>query len=131
LIRPKLGRMIVQSLLENRDTLSVMTLDPQLEQLLHNVLQQNGGNTGMVLEPGLADSLFSALRESAKEMEEQGLPAVLVVSPGIRAWMSRTVRYRVTDLTVMSYSEIPDDQAVKVVSTVQAGPRNINTAPKG
>jgi len=108
-----------------------MTLDPQLEQLLHNVLQQNGGNTGMVLEPGLADSLFSALRESAKEMEEQGLPAVLVVSPGIRAWMSRTVRYRVTDLTVMSYSEIPDDQAVKVVSTVQAGPRNINTAPKG
>jgi flagellar biosynthesis protein FlhA len=131
LIRPKLGRMIVQSLLENRDTLSVMTLDPQLEQLLHNVLQQNGGNNGMVLEPGLAESLFTALRESAKEMEEQGLPAVLVVSPGIRPWMSRSVRYRVTDLTVMSYSEIPDDQSVKVISTVQAGPRNSPTAPKG
>ncbi len=123
--------MIVQSLLENRDTLSVMTLDPQLEQLLHNVLQQNGGNNGMVLEPGLAESLFTALRESAKEMEEQGLPAVLVVSPGIRPWMSRSVRYRVTDLTVMSYSEIPDDQSVKVISTVQAGPRNSPTAPKG
>ena len=131
LIRPKLGRMIVQSLLENRDTLSVMTLDPQLEQLLHNVLQQNAGNNGMVLEPSLAESLFGALRESAREMEDQGLPAVLVVSPGIRPWMSRVVRYRVNELTVMSYSEIPDDQSVKVISTVQAGPRNANAAPKG
>jgi flagellar biosynthesis protein FlhA len=131
LVRPKLGRMIVQGLLENRDTLSVMTLDPQLEQLLHNVLQQNGGSTGMVLEPSLAEGLFSALRENAKDMEEQGLPAVLVVSPPIRAWMSKVVRYRVNELTVMSYSEIPDDQSVKVVSTVQAGPRNNHPASKG
>ena len=131
LIRPKLGRMIVQNLLENRDTLSVMTLDPQLEQLLHNVLQQNNGSNGMVLEPSLAESLFGALRDSAREMEDQGLPAVLVVSPGIRPWMSRVVRYRVNELTVMSYSEIPDDQSVKVISTVQAGPRNANAAPKG
>jgi len=124
LIRPKLGRMIVQSLLENRDTLSVLTLDPQLEQLLHNVLQQNSNSAGMVLEPGLAESLFAALRESARATEEQGLPAVLVVSPAIRPWMSRAVRYRVNDLTVLSYSEIPDDQAVKVINTVQADPRN-------
>ncbi len=124
LIRPKLGRMIVQSLLENRDTLSVLTLDPQLEQLLHNVLQQNTNSAGMVLEPGLAESLFAALRESARATEEQGLPAVLVVSPAIRPWMSRAVRYRVNDLTVLSYSEIPDDQAVKVINTVQADPRN-------
>ena len=123
LIRPKLGRMIVQNLTENRETLSVLTLDPQLEQLLHNVLQQNAGNQAMVLEPSLAEGLFTALRESARSMEEEGLPAVLVVSPAIRAWMSRSVRYRVSDLTVLSYSEIPDDQAVKVISTVQADPR--------
>jgi flagellar biosynthesis protein FlhA len=129
LIRPKLGRMILQGLLENKDTLSVLTLDPQLEQLLHNVLQQNANSQSMVLEPGLAESLFSALRESARSMEEQGLPAVLVVSPAIRAWMSRSVRYRVSDLTVLSYSEIPDDQAVKVISTVQADPRNNNSTP--
>jgi flagellar biosynthesis protein FlhA len=124
LVRPKLGRMIVQGLLENRDTLSVLTLDPQLEQLLHNVLQQNNGSAGMVLEPSLAESLFTALRESARTTEEQGFPAVLVVSPAIRPWMSKAVRFRVSDLTVLSYSEIPDDQPVKVINTVQADPRN-------
>jgi flagellar biosynthesis protein FlhA len=120
LVRPRLGRMIVQNLLENRDTLSVMTLDPNLEQLLHNVLQQNPSNPSVVLEPGLAESLFGALRQSARSVEEQGLPAVLVVSPAIRPWLSKAVRHRVADLTVLSYSEIPDDQAVKVIQTVEA-----------
>jgi len=130
LIRPKMGRMIVQGLLESRETLSVLTLDPQLEQLLHNVLQQNNGSAGMVLEPGLAESLFAALRDSTRATEEQGLPAVLVVSPAIRPWMSKAVRYRVSELTVLSYSEIPDDQPVKVINTVHADPRNNPSATK-
>lgn len=124
LIRPKLGRMIVQSLTENRDTLSVLTLDPALEQMIHNVVQQNGSSANVVLEPGLAEGLFGALRQSAREMEEQGMPAVLVVSPAIRNWMARFVRFRVHDLTVLSYSEIPDDQSVQVLHSVQAQPRD-------
>jgi flagellar biosynthesis protein FlhA len=46
--------------------------------------------------------------------------AVLVVSPSIRPWLSQAVRHRISDLTVLSYSEIPDDQSVKVVYTVDA-----------
>ncbi len=124
LVRPKLGRMIVQSLLENRSSLAVMTLDPSLEQLLHNLLQQNANNANVVLEPGLAESLFSALRNSVRAVEEQGYPAVLVVSPQIRLWLARAVRHRAHDLTVLSYSEIPDEQEVKVIQTIQVENRN-------
>ena len=124
LVRPKLGRMIVQSLLENRSSLAVMTLDPSLEQLLHNLLQQNANNANVVLEPGLAESLFSALRNCVRAVEEQGYPAVLVVSPQIRLWLARAVRHRAHDLTVLSYSEIPDEQEVKVIQTIQVENRN-------
>jgi flagellar biosynthesis protein FlhA len=120
IIRPKLGRMIVQGLVDAQNSLSVITLDPGLEQLLHNVLQQSGPNQNMVLEPGLAERLFSALREGARSVEEQGHPAVLVVSPAIRPWLSKAVRFRVTDMTILSYSEIPEDQMVKVIHTVHA-----------
>jgi len=48
---------------------------------------------------------------------------VLVVSPSIRSWLAKAARYRVQDLTLMSYSEIPDDQSVKVVQTIHAEPR--------
>ncbi len=131
LIRPKLGRMIVQSLTDNRDTLSVLTLEPGLEQMIHNVVQQSGGSNNVVLEPGLAEGLFGALRQNARDMEEKGLPAVLVVSPAIRNWMSRSVRFRVNDLTVLSYSEIPDDQAVQVLASVSAQPRQESAPVEG
>ncbi|MFM9993703.1 MAG: flagellar biosynthesis protein FlhA [Burkholderiaceae bacterium] len=119
-VRPKLGRMIMQSLVDEQNNLSVMTLDPSLEQLLHNVLQQSQPGQPVVLEPGLAENLFAALRQSARSMEDDGMAAVLVVSPLIRGWLSKAVKYRVSDLTVLSYSEIPDDQSVKVVQTVDA-----------
>ncbi len=123
-VRPKLGRMIMQALVDESNNLSVMTLEPSLEQLLHNVLQQSQPGQPVVLEPNLAENLFNSLRQSAHDMEEEGHAAVLVVSPLIRGWLSKAVRFRVSDLTVLSYSEIPDDQAVKVIHTVNALNRN-------
>ena len=120
LLRPRLGRMIVQNLVDEKDTLSVMTLDPGLEQLLHNVLQQQGQNQNVVMEPGLAERLFSALREGSKSVEDLGNAAVLVVSPAIRPWLAKAVRHRVSEMVVLSYAEIPDDQSIKVVHTVNA-----------
>ena len=86
--------------------------------MLHNVLQQSSANQGLIIEPKLAEGLFKALAENTADVENQGLPAVLVVSPGIRPWLSKIIRHRLSDLTVLSYSEIPEDQAVKVVATV-------------
>ncbi len=120
LVRPKLGRMIVQELLDMKDSLPVMTLAPELEQLLHNVLANSNGNQNVVIEPSLAESLFTALRSASQTVEDQGLPSVLVVSPTVRPWLSKMVRHRVSELTVLSYTEIPDDQAVKVIYTVEA-----------
>jgi flagellar biosynthesis protein FlhA len=55
-----------------------------------------------------------------RNVEAQGTAAVLVVSPAIRPWLSRAVRHRVNDLTVLSYSEIPEEQSVKIIATVAA-----------
>ena len=120
LLRPRLGRMIVQNLLDEKETLSVMTLDPGLEQLLHNVLQQQSQNQNVVMEPGLAERLFAALRNGLKEVEELGHAAVLVVSPAIRPWLAKAVRHRVSEMVVLSYAEIPDDQSIQVIHTVSA-----------
>jgi flagellar biosynthesis protein FlhA len=122
-VRPKLGRMIMQSLIDEQSNLSVMTLEPGLEQLLHNVLQQSQPGQPVVLEPNLSESLFASLRAGCRFLEEEGHPAVLVVSPLIRGWLAKAAKQRVNDLTVLSYSEIPDDQSVKVIHTVDVKSR--------
>tara|TARA_B100000795_G_C22795385_1_gene439071 strand:- start:53 stop:2230 length:2178 start_codon:yes stop_codon:yes gene_type:complete len=117
-VRPRLGRMIVQNLIDVNDSLPVMTLNPSLEQILHNILQQNSSSQGVIIEPKLAEGLFSALAKNAEEIENKGLAAVLVVSPAIRSWLAKLIKHRLSDLTVLSYSEIPDDQSVNVVATI-------------
>ena len=117
-VRPRLGRMIVQGLVDINDSLPVMTLNPSLEQILHNILQQNNSSQGLVIEPKLAEVLFKALAENSQEVENLGHAAVLVVSPAIRPWLAKFIRHRLAELTVLSYSEIPDDQAVNVVATI-------------
>ncbi|MFM1858698.1 MAG: Flagellar biosynthesis protein FlhA [Pseudomonadota bacterium] len=124
LVRPRLGRMIVQPLLDESDNLAVMTLDPSLEQILHNVVQQHKGDpSNIVLEPSLAEGLFRSLRDATRAVEDDGQNAVLVVSPVLRPWLSKSARHRVDGLTVLSYSEIPDDQSVKVIQTVDVAGR--------
>ena len=118
MIRPKLGRMIVQSLVDISDDMPVMTLEPQLEQMLHNAVQQSQQSKTLTIDPELAEALFKSMRIEVQKIEDQGQPAILVVSPMIRPWLSNLVRPRIQDLTVLSYTEIPEDQSVNVVATI-------------
>ncbi len=120
MIRPKLGRMIVQSLVDISDDMPVMTLEPQLEQMLHNAVQQSQQSKTLTIDPELAEALFKSMRVEVQKIEDQGQPAILVVSPMIRPWLSNLVRPRIQDLTVLSYTEIPEDQSVNVVATISA-----------
>jgi flagellar biosynthesis protein FlhA len=120
MIRPKLGRMIVQSLVDISDDMPVMTLEPQLEQMLHNAIQQSQQSKTLTIDPELAEALFKSMRIEVQKIEDQGQPAILVVSPMIRPWLSNLVRPRIQDLTVLSYTEIPEDQSVNVVATISA-----------
>lgn len=116
-VRPSLGRMIVQSLADIGEDLSVMTLAPDLEQLLHNVLQQ-GGMGGDNIEPSLAEQLLTNLYTSSEQLVEEGIQPVLIVSPSVRPWLAKFVKHRVPGLVVLGFNEIPDEQGIRVVRTI-------------
>ncbi len=115
-VRPSLGRMIVQSLAEIGQDLSVMTLAPDLEQLLHNVLQQGMG--GDSIEPTLAEQLLTNLYTTSEQLVEEGIQPVLIVSPSVRPWLAKFVKHRVPGLVVLGFNEIPDEQGIRVVRTI-------------
>ena len=119
LVRPKLGRLILQDLIELEETLSVMTLEPSLEQLLSELVVRAENMDDIALEPNLAEGLFNSIRENMELMEQEEAPPVLVVSPILRPWLARLLRRSSKDLTVLSYTELPDDQSIRVASSVE------------
>ena len=57
-----------------------------------------------------------------EEIENQGKPAILITAPKIRPWLSRVVSMRMQNFTVLSYTEIPEDQDIAVVSKITTTP---------
>ena len=116
LVRIALGRQIVQDIVGGNGELPVVTLEPELEQLLQNSLAGPGG--GGTLEPGLAERLQSRLVESTKRQESMGEPAVLMVAPALRATLARFTRASVPGLHVLTWNEIPDNRRVRLAAAV-------------
>ncbi|MEJ2479637.1 MAG: flagellar biosynthesis protein FlhA [Acidihalobacter sp.] len=114
-VRASLSRTIIQHIYGMADELSLMTLDPTLEQMLQKSVQSGGG---LALEPGLAERLQQAVGEAAQRQELAGEPAVLVVSPDLRPWLARWLRPAVRGLHVLAFTEIPDNKRLRIVATV-------------
>jgi flagellar biosynthesis protein FlhA len=115
--RSALGRLIVHEISGMQNELPVITLDYELEQLLHKSLQTAGEN-GVGIEPGLAEQMHKSLQENTQKMEMEGQTAVLLVSSYVRPWLAKFVRHSISGLHVLAYNEIPSDRRIKVVSTV-------------
>jgi len=116
-VRAALGRSIVQKINGLEQELPVLTLDPELEQLLQKTIQSTGAD-GAGIEPGLAQRMHQLLEEQARKLELGGKPAVLLVSSILRSWLARFVRHTIPGLHVLAYNEVPEDQQIKVVGVV-------------
>ncbi|HYM35957.1 MAG TPA: FHIPEP family type III secretion protein, partial [Steroidobacteraceae bacterium] len=116
-VRIALGRQIVQDIAGLVDELPVITLEPELEQLLANSLAQ-GNAQGPGLEPGLAERLQQGLSESAQRQTMSGQPAVLLVPPQLRQTLARFIRSIVPTMHVLGWNEIPDNRKVRLVAAV-------------
>lgn len=121
-VRVALSRSIVQAITGPSEHLAVITLEPQLEQLLLKSVQQaaqQGGETDqLILEPAMAEKLQQSLSEVAQQQEMAGNPAVLVTAAPVRPVMARFVRYGIQNVHVLSYQEIPDNKQITIVATI-------------
>jgi flagellar biosynthesis protein FlhA len=116
-VRVTLGRQIVQEIAGLGSEVPVITLAPELEQILLQSLQ-GGGPTGAAVEPGLADRLQQSVADAARRQEAAGEPAVLLVAPALRPWLSRFTRHVAQNLHVLAYNEVPDNRRVKLVTAL-------------
>lgn len=116
-VRVALSRLITQKISGLNEELPIITLKPELEQLLHNTIQSSGPG-GVSFEPGMADKIQHSLTQFAQQQQARHESSVLVVQPAIRSVLARFVRNISNDFHVLSYQEIPDNKQIRIVGTV-------------
>jgi flagellar biosynthesis protein FlhA len=119
--RVALARQIVQNIVGADLNIPVVTLDPSLEQLLLQSVQQAqkiGADATSFIEPRLAEKLNGALIDVARRQEAAGKPVVLLVAGPLRMTLVRLTRFNLPDMHVLSYNEIPDNKQITIEATV-------------
>jgi len=122
-VRTSLSRLIIQTLADGIEEIPVLTLEPQLEKMLMQTVQQSQqsgikNEEALILEPQMAEQLQVSLRQSAEQQEAMGNAPILIVSAPIRPMLARFMRYGMVNMSVLSYQEVPDHKRITVVGVI-------------
>ena len=126
-VRSALGRSIVQQINGLEDELPVITLDPSLEQILQRSVETMA-ETGMAIEPSLANRILQSLNTAHERQEVAGQPSVLLVPDALREFLARFARHGIKGLHVLGYNEVPGTTQLRIVATVGEDPSALSAA---
>ena len=124
-VRTALARQIYQHINGLEQEMPVITLSPELEQILQQSVQ-SAPEMGLGIEPGLAEQMIKELNVCVQQQELANKASVLLVSPVIRSTLARLLRSLAPNLHVLTYNEVPDSKNIKVVAAV--GGKAVNAA---
>ena len=116
-LRPALAPLLIQQVAPLGTVLPLMTLTPELEQLMLRTARQSG-EEGLILEGTLAQQLMRSINETSEKLSAEGRPSIMVVAPQIRRLFSDFVRSHVPDIIILSFTELPENRRVEVYATI-------------
>ena len=115
-VRKALGNTIVQNIAGKASSLDVLTLEPELESILQQGLQQELFS----IEPNLAEKIHNNLVNATQIQLEQGKPTLLLVSPTLRVHLAGLLLPHIKNLHVVAYDEIPGNYQISVIQQINA-----------
>ena len=122
-VRIALRRSIIQSLVGNSVEIPVVTMSPELEQVVMQSYQQAKQNgdfspDALPLEPGIAEQLQHQLPEVSSNLTAEGKTPIMLVNSALRPAMARYARLCTDSMHVLSFNEIPENKEVIVVGKI-------------
>lgn len=117
-VRQALKRTIVKEHMDDRNTLNVLAVHPEVEERLASSIQKSTQGSIPVLQPQEVNQLFDSINQQSAMLTAQGIPFVLLTSPKIRPAMRNLLSFNFPDLTVLSLNEIPNECAIESTGMV-------------
>lgn len=117
--RQALGRSLVQPLLNEEGKLTVVTIDPQLEEQIHQAIETQGPHgRPSAAQTSYVRRVLDGLRSFMGEQVSLACPALLCSSPA-RFHLRRLLEPFLPKLVVLSPAEIPNSVTVQSMGVVR------------
>ncbi len=115
-VRTALARHICAEYAED-GLLSVITVDPRLEQLLAEAVRR-GEDAYALLDPSTVAKIYESLTRQMQRAQSSGLAPIVLCSPSVRLALKRLTERAAPQLVVLSYAEIAPGLRVESIGQV-------------
>lgn len=117
-VRQALKRTIAAKYVDDNDKINVVTLHPQLEELITNSIQQTPTGSYPVLPPDTVNKLLQAVGTIQQTLLVQDLSYVILTSPKTRLALRKLIAFNFADTPILSLNEIPNEVAIEAIATL-------------
>ncbi len=118
LARERLAPAITARLLGPDRSVSVLALDPRIEDNLRRTLRDIAAGTGGAIDPDLIRHLTEKVERALAKFHALGAPPVLVAPPDVRRFVRAIFERKLPQLAVVSFREIEASASLRVVETL-------------
>lgn len=117
-VRQALKRTIAKDYVNMDGKLEVVTLHPDLEEIIGNNIQRTMAGSMPVLKPNVITKIFDSLNNTRNESIIRGAEPIILASPKIRAAFKNLISFNFPNIAVLSINEIPNDIEIEAVGVV-------------
>ena len=118
-VRKALARGITARYKGDDGRVAVLSLNPQLEELVANSLLQTEQGVQLVMDPRLAHGMIEGIARSIETHPEIAGQPILLASPTSRRHLFKLAHRFIPQLTVLSHNELSADARINSVGTVE------------
>ncbi|HPZ07022.1 MAG TPA: flagellar biosynthesis protein FlhA [Candidatus Eremiobacteraeota bacterium] len=117
-VRQAMCRVICREYQNNEGTITVITLDPELENIIAGAVQRTEYGSFLTLDPNTGQMILTAMGEQIQALMDKGMQPIVLCSPQVRLYLRRLTERPFPNLVVLSYNEIAPKVNVNSVGLV-------------
>lgn len=117
-VRFSLNRSICNPLVDENNAITVITLSPDIEDLINNNIQKSVQGSFPAIDPDTTSKILTSVKSLIENVFFYENQPVILVSPSIRPAFRKLTEMVFPNLTVLSINEIPNDVEIKTEGVV-------------
>jgi flagellar biosynthesis protein FlhA len=117
-VRQGLGRFIVDQYKLDDETLFLITIDREIEDMIAEAIQPSDQGSYLAIEPAIAQQIISSVRSMSDRFGASGAQPLLLASPSIRRHVRKLIERFVPHMAVLSHNEIPQNVKIQSLGVV-------------
>jgi flagellar biosynthesis protein FlhA len=117
-VRQSLARQICETYTDKEGVITVVTIDPSLEEVMIGAIHQSEYGSFLALDPNVGERVLVQISSQLQNFKRMKLLAVILCSPRLRPHFKRFIERSFPDVAVLSYNEIVPQVKVQSIGMI-------------